>query len=134
EAADQNRERTKVGAQRLETLRAQVQAMAAGEANPWQDDAPFARIPKSAVASLHSWTGPLTPDKLQVKVEVALGLNPQEKDAAMQVFSNYFATIDRAMQDASCETNQSTRLKLPEGAESVVFGIKPLGPEIRSSL
>jgi len=134
EAADQNRERTKLGAQRLETLRAEAQALESPTANRWQDDASFARIPKSAVSALHAWSGDLTADKLRVKVQAALGLNPQEAEAAMQIFSNYFSTIDRAMQDAPYETNQSTRLKLPAGAESMVFGQKALGPQIRSAM
>jgi RNA polymerase sigma factor (sigma-70 family) len=131
-AAD--RERRESGARKLETLRAQAATLAAGEENRWEDEAPFARVPKSAIASLRSWTGPLTPDKLQIKVETALGLNPQEKEAAMQVFSNYFSAIDQALKDAQYESNLSARLKLPEGAESRVFGVKPLGPEIRRSL
>ena len=134
EAADQNRERTKVGAQKLETLRAEAQAVVSGEPYRWQDDVPFARIPKSAISSLHAWSGDLTPEKLQVKVQAALGLNPQDAEAAMQVFSNYFSTIDRAKQGMLYETNQSARLKLPAGAESMVFGMKAQGPEIRAAM
>lgn len=132
--AEANRERMGVGAQKLEALRAAVQALGPGEENRWQDDAPFARVPKSAIPSLQAWTGPLVPENLKVKVEVALGLNPQETEAAMQVFSNYFSAIDRTMHESIYETNQSARLKLPDGAESTVFAVNPRGPEIRSAM
>jgi RNA polymerase sigma factor (sigma-70 family) len=134
EAADQNRERTKVGAQKLELLRSQAQALAAGDIYRWQDDAPFARIPKSAIPSLSAWTGDPTPEKLQVKVQSALGLNPQETEAAMQVFSNYFSTIDRAMESTVYETNHTDQLQLPVGAKSMIFGTPPSGPKIRGAM
>jgi RNA polymerase sigma factor (sigma-70 family) len=133
-AADQTRDRQKLGAQKLATLRAQAQALVSGQEYRWQDEVPFARIPKSAVSSLNTWSGPLTPDKMQVKIQSALGLNPQETQAAMQVFSNYYSAIDRALQASDYETNQSSRLHLPEGAQSMVFGMKPLGPQIRSAM
>ncbi len=134
ESENQTSEQQKQGAQKLEALRAQAQALVSGEAYRWQDEVPFAKIPKSAIASLHAWSGPLTPDKLQVKVQAALGLNPQEAEAATQVFSNYFSAIDQAMHDAPYETNRSTRLHLPDGAESMVFGVNPLGPGIRNAM
>jgi len=52
----------------------------------------------------------------------------------MQVFSNYFSKIDHVLQESVYETNQSSRLQLPEGAESMVFHMNPPGPAIRSSL
>ena len=126
--------RREQAAQKLAALRARTQALLAADDYRWPEDLDFVRIPKSAVPSLNPWMGPGTPDKLQVKVQTMLGLTPQENEAVAQVFTNYFSGINHLMEGGVYETNQSTRLHLPEGAQSTVFVMQPLGPEIRRSM
>ena len=120
--------------QRLENLKSRSRALLTAENYRWPEDLPFVRIPKSALSSISIAGGPATPAKLESKVNQFLDLSPQEREATVQIFSNYFAGIDRLIESSLYETNQGLSLKAPPGAESKFFVLLPLGEKIRTAL
>jgi RNA polymerase sigma factor (sigma-70 family) len=121
-------------ARKLENLKARSRALLTADNYRWPDDLPFVRIPKSALPSITMAGGPISPAKLQSKVNQLLDLSPPEREAVGQVFSNYFVGIDQLLEASLYETNQPLSFKLPSGAESKVFVLQPLGQKIRAAL
>jgi hypothetical protein len=121
-------------ARKLENLKARSRALLAADNYRWPDDLPFVRIPKPALPSITMAGGPITPAKLESKVNQLLDLSPPEREATGQVFSNYFAGIDQLLEASLYETNQALSFKLPPGAESKVFVLQPMGQKIRTAL
>jgi hypothetical protein len=121
-------------ARKLESLKARSRALLSADNYRWPDDLPFVRIPKSALSSITRAVGPITPAKLESKVNQLLDLSPPEREAVGQVFSNYFAGMDHLLEASLYETNQALSFKLPPGAESKVFVLQPIGPKIRTAL
>lgn len=119
---------------KLENFKTRIRAVLAAEDYRWPDDLPFVRIPKSALSSISIGGGPTTPLKLESKVNHFLDPSPQEREAAAQIFSNYFAGIDHLLETGLYETNQALSFKLPPGAESKVFVLQPMGEKIRAAL
>ena len=128
------RAREQLAMQKLELLKARRRAMLVADDYRWPDDVPFVRIPKSALSSISMGGGPTTPSKLESKVNRFLDMSPQERAAAAQIFSNYFAGIDDLLETSLYETNQALSFKLPPGAESRVFVLRPVGEKIRTAL
>ena len=119
---------------KLANLKARSRALLTADNYRWPDDLPFVRIPKSALPAMTMAGGPITPAKLEAKVNQLLDLSPPEQEATGQVFSNYFAGIDHLFEASLYETNQAMSFRLPPGAESKVFVLQPTGQKIRSAL
>ncbi|MEY2429142.1 MAG: hypothetical protein QOJ40_2027 [Verrucomicrobiota bacterium] len=126
--------REQEASRKLEVLKARSRALLTADNYRWPDDLPFVRVPKLALSSVTMATGPNTPAKLESKVNYLLDLSPPEREAASQVFSNYFAGIDRLLEASLYETNQALSQKLPPGSESKVFVLQPLGEKIRTAM
>ncbi len=128
------REREQKVLGKLEHLKSRSRAMLTGENYHWPDDLPFVRIPKSTLSSISVAGGPSTPARLESKVNHFLEMSVQEREATAQIFSNYFAGIDRLMESSLYETNRGLTLKAPAGAESKFFVLLPVGERIRTAL
>jgi RNA polymerase sigma factor (sigma-70 family) len=121
-------------ARKWENLKTRSRALLAADNYRWPDDVPFVRVPKSALPTMTMAGGPMTPMKLETKVNQLLDLSPAEREATGQVFSNYFAGIDQLLDANLYETNRATSFGLPAGAESKVFVLQPMGQKIRAAL
>ncbi|HWQ92034.1 MAG TPA: hypothetical protein VN673_10210, partial [Clostridia bacterium] len=121
-------------ARKLEDLKFRGRGLLAAEDYLWPDDLPFVRIPKAALPSISMKGGPDTPARLESKIDQLLDLSPSEQQAVDQIFSDYFDGIDQLLANNLYETNQATGVKLPTGAESIVFVLQPMGPKIRAAM
>jgi len=133
-AASSARARKEEPAAKLQNLKARSRVLLAIDDYRWPNDLPFVRVPKSALPSMMMAGGPITPVKLQTKLNDLLDLSPAEREAVTQIFSNYFAGTDHLVDDSLYETNQAISFQLPPGAESKVFVLPPLGGKIRAAL
>ncbi len=119
---------------KLADLKTRSRAMLTNDNYHWPDDQPFVRVPKSALASINVGGGPNSPVKLATKIDQFLDLSAQEREVTSQIFTNYFAELDRLIQASLYETNRSSLIALPTGAESKVFGLLPIGEKIRTAM
>lgn len=130
----QNQARAEEASQKLASLKVRSRALLAADNYRWPNDLPFVRVPKSALASINVGAGPNTPDKLATKIDQFLDLSAQEHEVTAQIFTNYFAELDRLVEAGFYETNRSSIISLPPGAESKVFGLLPAGEKIRTAM
>ena len=130
----QNQARAEEASQKLASLKVRSRALLAADNYRWPNDLPFVRVPKSALASINVGGGPNTPDKLATKIDQFLDLSAQEHEVTAQIFTNYFAELDRLVEAGFYETNRSSIISLPPGAESKVFGLLPVGEKIRTAM
>jgi RNA polymerase sigma factor (sigma-70 family) len=134
--ADSTEQQTK-----MEALRARIQALLAGKGSHWPDDLPFARVPKSALASVDMgppWL-PQGPPHLQPTARELLALTLEESEKAESALSRYFFQVNELIDSRIYETNgsallpvwKSARAFLSNALASKVFIIAPLGTEIK---
>jgi RNA polymerase sigma factor (sigma-70 family) len=132
--ATQSQTRAAEASQKLASLKVRSRALLAADNYRWPDDLPFVRVPKSALAVINVGGGPNTPDKLATKIGQFLDLSAQEREVTAQIFTNYFAELNRLIETSLYETNRSSSISLPPGAESKVFVLLPLGEKIRTAM
>ncbi len=95
----------------------------------WDDDSPFARIPKSALPELAeenpfvSFSPPGTPQPtVQSHVRELLGLTPAERQVVEEMLNRNFADVERKREAGIYETNRNNDAGVPEK----VFGVPSL--------
>jgi len=135
--------RNQENARKIETLKARIQGLLAAKTNHWPEDLPFARVPKSALASIDlgpPWL-PQGPTHLQPTARELLALTPGESEKAESALSNYFSQVNELIDSHIYEINgsallpvwSSARAFLSNALASKVFIIPALGTEIKDS-
>jgi hypothetical protein len=130
-------------ARKLEALKARIEGLLAGKGSGWPDDLPFARIPKSALASINMgppWL-PQGPPHLQPAARELFAFTPEESAKAESALTRYFSQVNGLIDKRICETNGSALLPvwwsarafLSNALASKVFIITPLGAELKDS-